>query len=50
VNGVIVEDHIDDFASGNLAFDGVEEADELLMPGTLHVAVDHRAIEDVKRG
>src|SRR5215469_17503023 len=50
LSGVIPEDHMDDFAGGNLAFDGVEEANELLMPGTLHVAANHRAVEDVERG
>lgn len=48
VGGVIVEDHMYDLAGGNLRLDGVEEADELLMPMALHVAADHRAIEDVE--
>src|SRR5450432_1689837 len=37
------------FAVGNLRFDGVKEADELLMPMTLHVTANNRAIEDVQR-
>ena len=35
---------------GRFSFDGVQEADELLMPVPLHVAADHRAIEHVERG
>ena len=33
-----------------LGLDGVEEADELLVPMALHVAPDHRAVEHVERG
>ena len=36
-------------SGGNLGLDGVEEADELLMPVALHVPADHRAVEDVER-
>jgi transposase len=50
VGGVIVEDHMHCFAGRNRRLDGVEEADELLMPMALHVAADHRAVEDVERG
>src|SRR5271157_1075017 len=50
VGGVIVEDHVHDLASWDLRLDGVEEADELLMPVTLHVAADDRAVEDVEGG
>ena len=50
VGGVVVEDRVDSLAGGNLALDGVEEADELLMPMALHVAADHRAVEHVHRG
>src|SRR5450631_4643239 len=48
VGGVIVDDHMHDLAGGNLRLDSVEEADEFLMPVTLHVAADHRAVEDVQ--
>ena len=50
VGGVIIEDHVHDLACGDLGLDGVEEADELLMPMALHVAADHRAVEHVQRG
>ena len=50
VGGVIVEDDVDGLAGGNLALDGVEEADELLMAVALHAAADHRAVEHVERG
>ncbi|MBA9036878.1 hypothetical protein HNR29_007470 [Rhizobium leguminosarum] len=29
---------------------GVEKTDELLMPVTLHVSTDHRAVEDIEGG
>ena len=50
MGGVVVEDRVDRLAGWNLALDGVEKADELLMPVALHVAADHRAVEDVHRG
>jgi len=40
VGGVIVEDGVKRLASRDLALDGVEEADELLMPMALHAAAD----------
>src|ERR1700735_537587 len=45
VGGIVVEDRVDHLAGGNFALDGVEEADELLMPMALHVATHHRAVE-----
>ena len=50
VRRVIVEDHMNRLAGGNLRLDGVEEADELLMPMALHVTAYDRAIENVQRG
>ena len=50
VGGVVVEDGVDHLAGRDLALDGVEEADELLMPVALHAAADHRAVEHVQRG
>src|SRR5262249_1920400 len=38
VRTVIVQDHVDDLARRNLGLDGIEEADELLMPVALHAA------------
>ncbi len=46
---VIVEDDVDGLVLRQFGFDGVEEADELLVPVTLHVAPDHRSIEYVQR-
>jgi hypothetical protein len=40
VAAVIVEDDVDDLASRDLAFDRIEEADELLMSVALHAAAD----------
>ena len=50
VRGIVVEDHVNDFASRHFGFDGVEKADELLMPMALHTAADDRAIEDIESG
>jgi hypothetical protein len=50
VGGVIVDDRMHDFSGGDLRLDGIEKADELLMPMTLHVAADHRPVQDVQRG
>ena len=47
---IIIEDDVDGLVSGHFGLDGVEETDELLMPVALHVATDHRAVEDVERG
>ena len=49
VGGVVADDGVDCLSSGNLALDGVEEADELLMPMALHVAADHSSVEHVHR-
>ena len=50
VRRVIIEDHMHRLAGGNLSLDGVEEANELLMPMALHVTAYDRAIENVQRG
>src|SRR5262249_25151165 len=50
VGGIVVDDCVDILASGNLGVDGVEEADELLMAMTLHVAADNGAVENVEGG
>ena len=50
MGGVIVDDGVNRLSSGNLLLDDIEEANELLMAMALHVAADHRAVEDVHRG
>jgi hypothetical protein len=50
VDGVVVEDRVDCLAGGDLAFDGVEKANELLMPVALHVAPDDGSVEHVHGG
>ena len=50
VGRIIVENDVDGLVGRQFGFDGVEEPDELLMPVTLHVAADHRSIEDIERG
>ena len=47
---VIVDDGVDRLSNGNLLLDDIEEANELLMAMALHVAADHRAVEDIHRG
>jgi hypothetical protein len=49
VGGVVVEDEVNDLADRHLGLDGIEEADELLMPVALHAAADHHAFQDVQR-
>lgn len=50
VGSVIVEDGVNRLASRDLALDGVEEADELLMPVALHTAADDIALQDIEGG
>src|SRR6202453_797773 len=50
MGGVIVDDGVDRLSRGNLLLDDIEKANELLMAMALHVAADHRAVEDVHRG
>jgi hypothetical protein len=50
MGGVVVDDDMDDLADGDLGFDGIEEADELLMPVALHAAADDLAFEHVEGG
>ena len=50
VSGVVVENGVDGLAGRDGGFDGVEEADELLMAVALHAAADDRAVQDVERG
>ena len=49
VAAVIVEDDVDDLASRDLAFDRIEEADELLMSVALHAAADDLALEHLEQ-
>ena len=49
VGGVVVDDGVNHLAGGDLALDGVEEADELLMAMALHVAAHHGSVEHVHR-
>ena len=50
VGGVVVEDDMDDLAGRHVRFDGVEEADELLVPVALHAAAEHAPVEHVEGG
>ena len=50
VGGIIVDDGVDDFAGRHVPFDGVEKANEFLMPMLLHAASDDRPIKNIQRG
>ena len=50
VGCVVVDDGVDQFLDRHLCLDGVEEADELLVPVALHVSADDGAVEDVESG
>ena len=50
VRAVIVEDHVDDLAGGDLGLDRVQEADEFLVPVALHAAANDLAVEHVEGG
>jgi hypothetical protein len=39
---------MDDFAGGDMRFDGIEKANELLMAVALHVAADDRSVEHIQ--
>lgn len=45
---VVVENDVDCLILRQLRLNHVEETDELLMPATLHVAADHRAVENIE--
>ena len=48
VSGVVVDHRLDLLAGRNVALDGLEEADELLVPMALHAASDDIAVEHVE--
>src|SRR5271156_2128305 len=48
VGCVVVDDGVDLLSRRHLRLDGVEEADELLVPVALHIAADDGAVEDVE--
>ena len=47
VGRIVVDDGVDGLSRRDLRLDGVEKADELLVPVALHVAADNSAVEDV---
>src|SRR5450756_652180 len=48
VGCVVVDDSVDRLLDRDLRLDGIEEADELLVPVALHVAADDGTVEDVE--
>ena len=49
VRRIVVENDVHGLVLRQLGLDGVEEADELLVAVSLHVAPNHRAVEHVQR-
>lgn len=47
VDGVVVQDRVDDLSGGDRRLDHVAKADELRMPVALHAAADHLAHQDI---
>ena len=50
VSGIVIGNGVDQLAYWHAGLNGVEEADELLMPMALHAAADHRAVQHVEGG
>ena len=50
VGGVVVHDGMHQLACGHLGFDGIQEADELLVPMALHAAADDATFQHVQGG
>ena len=48
VDGVVLDDGVDDFAGRDMRFDGIEKANELLVAMALHVAADDRPVEHIQ--
>src|SRR5947209_9233753 len=46
---VVIDDGLDQLACWDIALDGVEEADELLVPVPLHAPSDHPPVQHVQR-
>src|SRR5215207_8674487 len=50
MNGVVVENDVDELARGYPSLNRIEEADELLVPVLLHATAEHGALEHVESG
>jgi hypothetical protein len=50
MGGVVIEDDVDRLVGGNLAFNGIEKADEFDMAVALHAAADDVAVEHAEGG
>ena len=50
MGGVVVENGVNGFTGRDLALDGIQEADELLVPVVLHAAADDLAFQYVEGG
>jgi len=48
VDGIVVEDRTDRLVGRNFTLDGIEKADEFLLPVALHAAPDDRAFQDIE--
>ena len=45
----MIQDHVDEFAGGQVALDCIEEANELLVAMALHAAANHIARQHIER-
>jgi len=50
VGRIVVEDDMERLVGRHLALDGIEKADEFLMPVALHVAPDDLSLKDIESG
>ena len=48
VGGIVIEDDVDHLAGRDLAFDGIEKTDELLVTVLLSAFADYLAFENVE--
>jgi hypothetical protein len=49
VDGIIVEDRVDQLSRRHGGFDPVQEAEEFLVAMARHALPDHRAVENIER-
>src|SRR5271167_2693515 len=50
VGSIVVQDHMDRLVGRHFTLDGIEKADEFLVPVALHAATDDLAFQDIQGG
>jgi hypothetical protein len=48
VDGIVVEDHMDHLVGRHFTLDGIEKADNFVVPVALHGASDDLAFQDIE--